>query len=115
MMKDTKDKCNAMEIRSAVLPLFKKYQLHTNSLDPFNIPSDELPSVVRSLPLFSEHPEQIVAWFSGSKNDVLMIETGSGFGHWGIAVCEDTGDRHLLKYHQYITPWAVGIYFYRGD
>jgi hypothetical protein len=97
------------EIRTAVEPLFVKYAFYTsNRWNPPEIASNDIPGEIRSLSLFSDHPETLSGWRCSS--DALMFQTGGGFGHWGVVVYSDTN--HVVHDRRY-DRWGEGVYFFR--
>jgi hypothetical protein len=110
MIKDTEKSVRSSDVRAAVTPLFSKYR----GFDYTNcIPANELPAVIKSLPLFA-HRENIIAFSMQANPNVLVFMTGSGYGHWGIAVCEDQNgtEPNLIERKGY-RLWGNGVYFFR--
>ena len=69
----TKQERNVSEVRSAVMPLFDKY-----TKDMQEIPHDEIPQAVSSLPMFViDNPCVITAYRGGT--DLIIFMAGGGF------------------------------------
>lgn len=115
MTDSTRNKYNPSDVRKVALPLFFEYKNHTNSVGDSIILLSDIPQEIKNLPLFSKNPNIVSAWSSMTDSNLLVFETGSGFGHWGIAICRDQNDVHLLKFPRNYTTWGDGIYFYRGE
>ena len=112
----TKEHASADIIRKAALPLFAKHHYNPLSQDDTVVPFKEIPEEIKSLPVFSKIPQNnlfiLTAW-AGANHDALLFVAGSGFGHWGIAVCKNENDRQFDKTPSY-TYWKKGVYFYNG-
>jgi hypothetical protein len=54
----------------------------------------------------------VTVWADTNSNALLFV-AGSGFGHWGIAVCRNDNGREFDKAPSY-TYWMKGIHFYNG-
>ena len=115
-MKRTKQNANADSIRKAVAPLFLKYRYDGNSQSASDVPISAIPEQISSLPLFTFLPKGeapvLASWVSTNGN-ALLFYIGSGFGHWGIAVCKDENSHELDNTPSY-SYWTNGIYFYDG-
>jgi hypothetical protein len=113
----TRQSANAELIRKAVVPLFNRYHYEDNIQHDTDFPTKAIPEEIKSLPLFTFLPRDevfILASWESTNGDALLFYSGSGFGHWGIAVCKDENDRQLDNTHGY-TYWKSGIYFYDGN
>ena len=112
----TKERASADDIRTAALPLFSKYHYSSDN-QGMVVPFNEIPESIKSLPVFSTIPKNnlfiLTAW-TGANDTALLFVAGSGFGHWGIAVCKNKNDRQFDKSPSY-TYWKKGIYFYNGS
>jgi phosphatidylethanolamine-binding protein (PEBP) family uncharacterized protein len=108
MIEQTKQRYKASDIKTAVTPLFSKYQQNGK------ISFSDLPKEITSLPLFVEDPKDIQIWTTRSESDALVFATGGGFGHWGIVVCRLEKDRKVEETMGYrLTSWESGVYFFR--
>ena len=116
LFKATKEHASSDEIRKAALPLFSKYHYNSINQNDMVVPFKEIPKEIKSLPVFSKIPQNnlfiLTAW-AGTNDSALLFVAGSGFGHWGIAVCKDENDREFDKSPSY-TYWKNGVYFYDG-
>jgi|SRR5579859_1639887 len=113
----TRQSANADSIRKAVAPLFDKYHYDDHSQHDTDVPLKAIPEEIKSLPLFTFLPKGeafVLASWEGTNSNALLFYSGSGFGHWGMAVCKDENDRQLDNTHGY-TYWKMGIYFYDGE
>jgi hypothetical protein len=80
------------------------------------VPFEEIPAEIKLLPLFSQIPQNqlyIVTVWADTNSNALLFVAGSGFGHWGIAVCRNDNGREFDKAPSY-TYWMKGIHFYNG-
>jgi len=108
MMAETKSQSSAAEIRAAALPLFSYGSSNA-------IPISALPREITSLPIFAPEgaSDMYVGRVRGDSN-ALMFITGSGFGHWGMVVCQTEDDRKVrADFGKRLIPWEHGVYFYR--
>jgi hypothetical protein len=115
-MNTTRQSANADSIRKAVAPLFLKYHYDCHSQADTDVPTKAIPEEIKSLPLFTFLPKDeapILASWASTNGNVLLFHTGGGFGHWGIAVCNDDNSHELDNTPSY-TYWKKGIYFYDG-
>jgi len=66
---------------------------------------------IRSLPVFSDDPDEINVFLDSTNSLTLMI--GSGFGHWGMVVIRP-GSRETYDGNHITTsiPWDDGVYFF---
>jgi len=107
----TKKEFRLLDVSTAVMPLYAKYN-HFDS-DKDEIPTNEIPKIIFSLPVFQGAPPEYIRAFALHTNE-LMFMTGSGFGHWGVIVCNDATNNDLAKaYGNRVTLWGDGVYFYR--
>ena len=116
MVAETKLSFRASDIRAAVRPLFSKYRLsdHKGFNFPMEIPTNEIPKEITSLPIFSEGLEYLSGGSINAHPNVLSFVTGGGFGHWGIVICEEP-DPAKYNFHgdKRFILWEDGVYFYR--
>jgi hypothetical protein len=107
-MDETRRQAKPEDVRAALAPFFS-YEGIPAVQDTVSI-TNALPEQVRSLPIFSFDPSNIVVWCSKDRNQ-LQLTIGSGFGHWGIIV-------HRPGYNPDMSagpagiPWGSGVYFY---
>ena len=103
----TKREHSATEIKTRVLPLFAHY------IDK-DIPLKEVPTIIKSLPIFEEGPQEIEASFSDDRKSGILFIVGSGFGHWGILICKNEIDQSIKeRFGRRLIPWEKGVYFYK--
>jgi hypothetical protein len=113
LTQQTMDECNPAAVRQAAIPLLSKYK-NTNNLAGFVVPFDQIPMAIKSMPIFSNAPNLIITWWVTTNNDSLAFVNGSGFGHWGVVVCQNENSREFDGWTGY-TYWTNGIYFYNGN
>ncbi|MGA2749448.1 MAG: hypothetical protein ABSG59_11785 [Verrucomicrobiota bacterium] len=105
---DTKRQFKPADIQAALSPFFSAQAASNNF--PKEI-SALLPDQIRSLPIFSDNPDGIMAFLDSSNS--LMMMVGSGFGHWGMVVIrpgsQETYDGNNLTAS---IPWGDGVYFF---
>jgi hypothetical protein len=103
---DTKKDYKAENVKAAALPLFSDSQALTH----------RLPDQIRSLPIFSDGPTNIIVSYPLGNTNILSFSVGSGFGTWGMVVCRYDGDQRQLTndawFRPRLTPWEHGVYFY---
>jgi hypothetical protein len=109
----TMNQCDPAVIRHAAMPLLSGYK-YTNNLAGFVVPFDKVPKTIKSMPIFSKDPDLIITWWVATNDDALAFVNGSGFGHWGIVVCQNENSREFDGWAGY-TYWTNGIYFYNGQ
>jgi hypothetical protein len=107
----TKRECQTSDLRTAVMPLYGKYNHYAGDRD--EIPTAEIPEIISSLPVFlGISPRELVA-FAPSTNK-LMFTAGGGFGHWGIIICKDETRRTVDAVDpRKVALWKDGVFFYR--
>ncbi len=81
-------------------------EAHKNGKGGFELPSDELPSFIKSLDPDSGEPR---VW--GVVNSNLMIDWGGGFGHWGLRV---EGGQTQSPCYLYTIDWVPGLKAYHS-
>ena len=103
MIKKTKKTHNASDVKNAAFPLINS----TNQI---------VPKEIASLPLFASDGSEIYVSdlaVTNGKPQGILFWTGSGFGHWGIAVCPFPGGEKAARVLKgEITPWDDGVYFF---
>ncbi|MBE0545285.1 MAG: hypothetical protein IH623_28435 [Verrucomicrobia bacterium] len=106
---ETKAKCNASEVRRAVLTVSDWWE----DPDRGYIPLEKWPKEVRAIALFPEVVGDIwpQIFETSSGKEALGLVAGGGFGHWGITVCLDTNS--VPRAQGKIVPWKHGVYFWR--
>ena len=105
MMEASKKQTTAAAVSTAVLPLFSKYSERS-------IPTKEIPKEILALPLFAGEPKNIEVSPLVENSNILLFTTGSGFGHWGIAVCRHENDQQISEWHRRrLVPWVKGCSF----
>jgi hypothetical protein len=113
LVSETRERCRASEVRSAVLPLFSTNL--TNEVSSYST-SRGIPREIAELPLFAAEGSEIVVWAVGNTwNEPrgLAFVTGSGFGHWGIVVCPfENGEQVTKSLHGKVIPWEAGVFFF---
>jgi hypothetical protein len=105
MVDQTKHAYKAADIRAAALPLLARKDGNA-----------EIPKLISALPLFALNGSEISVGIVGDERDggpAIDFTTGSGFGHWGIIVCQSKeSDRAARRLNGKIFPWEDGVYFY---
>jgi hypothetical protein len=108
----TKAQCRASDVRTAVVPLFS-----TNTSDELR--GSAVPQEVRALPIFASPEEKDAimgfwTWDGADPRGAAHFLTGSGFGHWGIAVSRLPDSPAATNgIHGAAVPWGEGVFFVR--
>lgn len=114
MIEQTKKQSKAADIQAAVRPLFSKFKPDEE------IPVNQLPKEITSLPLFSIYSNQQILHVNRLNGDTNALEfwSGGGFGHWGIIVCRFNNDQELAKVFDsktfWLSRWEDGVFFIYG-
>ncbi len=107
LIEATKQQAKPDELRQLLLPFF--YYDGPRYADDTVSVTNALPRQILALPLFAEEPV-FVQVDRVDRGNVLVLTTGSGFGHWGIVVLrpgyEESFDDSIY------TAWGRGVYFY---
>ena len=108
-MDETKKQAKPEDVRAALAPFFA-YEGKDFSAAHIVWLTNQLPSQVQSLPIFSFDPAHIDVECQEDRN-VLSLTEGGGFGHWGIVVLRPGYSADFLTNAAYIS-WGDGVYFY---
>jgi|SRR5579862_1132799 len=106
-MDETKKVARPEDVRTALVPFFS-YQGRSDGTSIYF--TNQLPTQISSLPIFSANPTNIDVWCPADRS-VLYLSIGSGFGHWGIVVLPP-GRSEDFSNHPEVIPWGDGVYFY---
>lgn len=112
LINETASHYKPSDVRKLVTPLFSKYSYP--GLAGSIVSDSDISRGIRSLPIFSESPDFIETTWVTTNSDGLAFLNGSGFGHWGIVVCQNDKSREFDGWPGY-RYWGDGIYFYNGN
>ena len=108
-MDETKKQAKPEDVRAALAPFFSYDGEHSGKLHMIWL-TNQLPSQIQSLPIFSFDPAHIDIECQEDRN-VLSLTEGSGFGHWGMVVLRPGYSADFLTNAEYVA-WGDGVYFY---
>jgi hypothetical protein len=109
-MDETRKQTKPEDVRAALARFFSYEGDPRFQLENKVVITNELPELVRSLPIFALSPTNIDVFCSKDRNS-LELTIGSGFGHWGIIVHRPGYSPDMSAYPACI-PWGTGVFFY---